>query len=58
MFIDPVCYKQVNPETAQFSYEFNGKVFYFCSRSCRDKFDFEPARYADQHEIEHLYKIR
>jgi len=38
---DPVCGMQVSPEHAIKS-EYQGKSFYFCSESCRKKFDKNP----------------
>lgn len=56
MFIDPVCYQQVDSSKTPFFYDYNDKRYYFCSSTCREKFDFEPGRYADEREIEKLYK--
>jgi YHS domain-containing protein len=58
MFIDPVCYQQVDPAKTSFHCDYGGRKYYFCSCVCRDKFDFEPGRYADEAEIERLYKMR
>jgi protein SCO1 len=41
--IDPVC-KMALPEPPQ-QVEFEGRTYYFCSVSCRDRFLKEPARY-------------
>lgn len=39
---DPVCNMDVNPESAPFSLEHDGKRFFFCSRHCLDKFRENP----------------
>lgn len=41
--IDPICKMLVSPETAAGSYEMNGEIFYFCSRSCLKKFEDQNA---------------
>jgi P-type Cu+ transporter len=42
---DPVCGMNVNPATAKFVSEREGKKRYFCSRGCVDKFEADPAKY-------------
>jgi Cu+-exporting ATPase len=42
---DPVCGMSVNPETAAGQSEHAGKTYYFCSGSCKRKFDAEPGRF-------------
>lgn len=44
-FIDPVCGMTVLPETAAGNYEYKGKQFYFCSKSCLQKFTDAPESY-------------
>src|SRR5262245_11958801 len=36
--LDPVCGMTVQPATAAGSYEHQGKTYYFCAKSCLDKF--------------------
>ena len=43
--IDPVCMMTVNPATAQWQSEFNGKTYYFCAPSCKRSFDKDPTTY-------------
>ena len=43
---DPVCGMTVDPEKAAGASVHAGKTYYFCSTSCRDKFEKEPAKYA------------
>jgi Cu+-exporting ATPase len=42
---DPVCGMQVDPARAVASIEHSGRTSYFCTRSCRDRFQAEPDRY-------------
>src|SRR5436190_8694433 len=43
--IDPVCGMTVNPMTASHKIGHAGKDFYFCCRSCAEKFSAAPAQY-------------
>jgi len=43
--IDPVCGMTVDPSKAAGSYEYNGTHFYFCNRSCLQKFSTAPESY-------------
>lgn len=43
---DLVCGMTVKPAEARFKSEYRGKTYYFCSESCKRKFDGDPARYA------------
>lgn len=42
---DPVCGMDVNPQSAAASTLHTGTTYYFCSRSCRDKFEQAPEQY-------------
>lgn len=42
---DPVCGMDVDPATAKHKTEHAGSTYYFCSASCRTKFEAEPAKY-------------
>ena len=42
---DPVCGMTVDPHTARHRYTFNGRPYYFCSASCREKFAANPGQY-------------
>ena len=39
---DPVCGMNVDPQTARFKTEHEGKPYYFCCSGCRDKFERNP----------------
>lgn len=43
---DPVCGMDVQPEQAAGQSEFQGRTFYFCCDTCKEKFDKEPQKYA------------
>lgn len=45
---DPVCGMAFEAEKAAGKREYQGTTFYFCSDSCRKRFDSEPSRYATQ----------
>jgi len=42
---DVVCGMQVDPTKTAGTSEYNGQTYYFCSKSCKDKFDSNPAQY-------------
>lgn len=42
---DPVCGMTVDTANAKSSV-YDGRIYYFCSQSCRDKFEASPAPYA------------
>lgn len=46
---DPVCGTAIGRNTAPEMYCYNGKIFHFCSKSCRDKFSKKPGRYLGKH---------
>jgi Cu+-exporting ATPase len=43
---DVVCGMEVDPAKAAGTTEFKGKTYYFCSKSCKTKFDSNPQQYA------------
>jgi len=45
MPIDPVCHMTVAEETAAASTEHQGKTYYFCALSCRDRFVLTPEKF-------------
>jgi xanthine dehydrogenase accessory factor len=44
--IDPICGMTVNIATARHRAEWDGRTWYFCAASCRERFLREPQRYA------------
>jgi P-type Cu+ transporter len=45
--VDPVCGMEVDPESAAGYSEYEDKVYYFCTNECKQRFDLNPAEYAD-----------
>ena len=45
---DPVCGMQVEEKDAAGQSEHEGSTYYFCSPSCKEKFDQSPEDYTDQ----------
>ena len=45
---DPVCGMNVNPATAKYSHEHDGKTYYFCCGGCAEKFKGNPQGYLDK----------
>jgi len=43
--IDPVCGMKVDPHTARYRHEYQGRPNYFCSAGCRTKFIADPEKY-------------
>lgn len=48
--IDPVCGMQVG--SGSFSATHNGKIYYFCSQGCKDRFEAEIERYGKSNEYD------
>ncbi len=42
---DPVCGMNVDPETSNLKFEYQGETYCFCSEHCLDKFREDPERY-------------
>jgi len=45
---DPVCGMDVDPNKASATSQKQGKTYYFCSESCKQKFDKNPAQYTEK----------
>ena len=43
---DPVCKMDVDERTAEFSAQYAGRKYYFCSEECKDDFEEHPEQYA------------
>lgn len=43
---DPVCGMEIDKDKTQFSVKINGKMYYFCSENCQQKFNTKPEAYA------------
>ncbi len=47
---DPVCGMQVDENKAPATSTYQGKKYAFCGQECKNKFDREPQRYAQQQQ--------
>lgn len=45
--IDPVCGMEVDPANAAGHSEFEDRVYYFCSKQCKERFDLGPGDFAE-----------
>lgn len=52
---DPVCGMGVDPKSAAAASVHGGRTFYFCSASCRDRFEKAPEKYADEAQGGHQH---
>ncbi|MCK5252379.1 MAG: YHS domain-containing protein, partial [Thermoplasmata archaeon] len=48
MEIDPICKMEVDPATALWTSEHEGRTYYFCAPGCKMMFDIDPARWASR----------
>jgi YHS domain-containing protein len=46
MAMDPTCGMQV-PMSTQWTAQYEGKTYYFCSQQCRDQFMADPSKYLE-----------
>jgi Cu+-exporting ATPase len=46
--IDPVCGMTVNPPKASGCHDYEGHTYYFCGRSCLERFKADPAKYVSR----------
>ena len=47
-YIDPVCGMEVTSDTAEETLDYQGRTYYFCSADCREAFEENPQKYAQQ----------
>jgi YHS domain-containing protein len=45
LLIDPVSMEEIEPATAQYSYEYNGSVYYFITPENMEAFKADPEKY-------------
>ena len=45
---DPVCNMEVSEPDAAGQSQYDGETYYFCSASCKERFDQNPQQYAKQ----------
>lgn len=43
---DPICGMTINEQQTVLKSEYKGKMYYFCSLGCKQRFDENPQRYA------------
>ncbi|MCK5328040.1 MAG: heavy metal translocating P-type ATPase [Candidatus Latescibacteria bacterium] len=53
MVRDPVCGMEIEEKNAAATSVFEGKTYYFCAESCKEKFDASPERILDAEEEAH-----
>jgi YHS domain-containing protein len=44
---DPVCGMEVDTATSQLSYEYDGRMYWFCGKGCMLDFQEDPEKYLD-----------
>ena len=54
---DPVCGMNVDPTKAAATSEYQGKKYYFCCKSCADKFNANPQKYLSPKQTEARPKV-
>lgn len=42
---DPVCNMNVDEKKAAATSEYKGKIYYFCAKICKERFDRDPEKY-------------
>jgi len=45
MTTDPVCKMDIDEEETEFSSQYAGQRYYFCSEECKESFEGQPERY-------------
>jgi Cu+-exporting ATPase len=50
--LDPVCGMTVDPATSKHRFDYQGRIYHFCSASCRTKFAADPEAYLDKSRAE------
>ena len=45
MAMDPVCNMEVDEETAEWKFEYQGQTYYFCAPGCKASFIKDPEKY-------------
>jgi len=43
---DPVCGMELEPDTAEYTVDYDGRTYYFCSADCLEAFEDSPEEYA------------
>lgn len=45
--IDPVCGMRLDSARAEFTTDYEGMLYYFCSENCKHRFDHDPEAYLE-----------
>ena len=45
---DPVCGMQIDEKQSAAKSDYNGQTYYFCSPSCKQKFEQDPVQYVEK----------
>ena len=45
MVKDPVCGMMIDEKTAAANSEHQGRIYYFCAQSCKERFDQNPEKF-------------
>lgn len=48
MALDPVCKMTVDENNAATKSEYKGETYYFCAAGCKEAFEKEPEKYAQE----------
>lgn len=43
--VDPVCGMRLDPTQVRFTSDYEGMRYYFCSETCKHRFDHDPEAY-------------
>ena len=54
MAIDPVCKMDVDEKKAAATYEYEGKMYYFCAEGCRENFSKDPEKFLKSKEKQEI----
>ncbi len=55
---DPVCGMKIDPATAKYKFDFEGKTWYFCSEGCLNKFKADPCKFCQLEAKEKAEKTK
>ncbi|MGI8811217.1 MAG: YHS domain-containing protein [Pyrinomonadaceae bacterium] len=50
MHTDPVCGMEIEEQNAAGQSEYKGRIYYFCSTGCKERFDADPSQFAVETE--------
>ena len=53
MVRDPVCGMNVDPKSSNYSMEYKGNTYYFCSEQCLNSFTSNPEKYLESDREPH-----